>query len=164
MRSISSTVIVSAVGRKASLCSATRAQRSAARASRVPRFDRYAVVPVARNVWQQVERGSPAAAARRLIITRTRRRASARPVGLRPAGATLWKSGPSPRRARPPPALLVEPEPSPASLWEAHKEAEIHHEILGRQIGRWALPSVQATLLARHLRGDLPAYHPFVLP
>ena len=48
--------------------------------------------------------------------------------------------------------------------WEAHKEAEIRHQVLGRPIGRWALPSVQATLLARHLRGDLPAYPPFVLP
>ncbi len=48
--------------------------------------------------------------------------------------------------------------------WEEHKEAEIRHPLLGRQIGRWALPSVQATLLARHLRGDLPAYPPFVLP
>jgi len=44
--------------------------------------------------------------------------------------------------------------------WEAHKEAETHHQVLGRSIGRWALPSVQATLLARHLRGDLPAYPP----
>ena len=48
--------------------------------------------------------------------------------------------------------------------WEEHKEVEIHHQLLGRAIGRWALPSVQATLLARHLRGDLPAYPPFVLP
>ncbi len=48
--------------------------------------------------------------------------------------------------------------------WEAHKEAEIYHAISDRQIGRWALPSVQATLLARHLRGDLPAYPPFVMP
>ena len=47
--------------------------------------------------------------------------------------------------------------------WEEHKEAEIHHQLLGRPIGRWAVPSVQATLLARHLRGDLPAYPPFVL-
>ena len=47
--------------------------------------------------------------------------------------------------------------------WEAHKDAEVHHQVLGRSIGRWALPSVQATLLARHLRGDLPAYAPFVL-
>ena len=48
--------------------------------------------------------------------------------------------------------------------WEHHKEAEIYHGVSGRPIGRWALPSVQATLLARHLRGDLPAYPPFVLP
>ena len=47
--------------------------------------------------------------------------------------------------------------------WEAHKEAEIYHAISDRRIGRWALPSVQATLLARHLRGDLPAYPPFVM-
>ena len=48
--------------------------------------------------------------------------------------------------------------------WEAHKEVELEHRIVGRRVGRWALPSVQATLLARHLRGDLPAYPPFVLP
>ena len=48
--------------------------------------------------------------------------------------------------------------------WEAHKEVEIHHRVLDRPVGRWALPGVQATLLARHLRGDLPAYPPFVLP
>ena len=48
--------------------------------------------------------------------------------------------------------------------WEDHKEAEIPHRILGRPVGRWAIPSVQATLLARHLRGDLTAYPPFVLP
>ena len=48
--------------------------------------------------------------------------------------------------------------------WEEHKEVEIKHQLLLRPIGRWALPSIQATLLARHLRGDLPAYAPFVLP
>ncbi|WP_423930632.1 CRISPR-associated endonuclease Cas1 [Candidatus Palauibacter sp.] len=47
--------------------------------------------------------------------------------------------------------------------WERHKEAEMPHAVLDRSIGRWALPSVQATLLARHLRGDLPAYPPFVM-
>ncbi|MDE0100158.1 MAG: CRISPR-associated endonuclease Cas1 [Truepera sp.] len=49
-------------------------------------------------------------------------------------------------------------------VWEDHKETEIYHSVSGRKIGRWALPSVQATLLARHLRGDLPAYPPFVIP
>ena len=57
-----------------------------------PPFDRYAVIPVARNVWQHVEGGSLAAVARRLIIARTTRRCSARPVSQRPAGSTLWKS------------------------------------------------------------------------
>lgn len=47
--------------------------------------------------------------------------------------------------------------------WEEHKDTELHHRVLGRDVGRWALPSVQATLLARHLRGDLPDYPPFVL-
>ena len=48
--------------------------------------------------------------------------------------------------------------------WEEHKETEVRHQLLGRNVERWALPSVQSTLLARHLRGDLPAYPPFVLP
>ncbi len=48
--------------------------------------------------------------------------------------------------------------------WEDHKETEIPHRILGRPVGRWAIPSIQATLLARHLRGDLRHYPPFVLP
>ena len=47
--------------------------------------------------------------------------------------------------------------------WEDHKETELPHRILGRPVGRWAIPSVQATLLARHLRRDLAAYPPFVL-
>lgn len=47
--------------------------------------------------------------------------------------------------------------------WESHKETEVWHQILGRRVGRWALPSIQATLLARYLRGDLSAYPPFVL-
>ena len=47
--------------------------------------------------------------------------------------------------------------------WEQHKEKEIHHQLLGKKVERWALPTIQATLLARHLRGDLPSYPPFVL-
>ncbi len=47
--------------------------------------------------------------------------------------------------------------------WERHKESEVRHMVLRRPVGRWALPSIQATLLARHLRGDLPAYPPFVM-
>ena len=52
--------------------------------SSVPPFAKYAVIPVARNVWQQVVDGSSADAARRLIIARTTRRSSTRPVSRRP--------------------------------------------------------------------------------
>ena len=49
-------------------------------------------------------------------------------------------------------------------LWESHKETDVYHRVLGQTIQRWALPSIQATLLARHLRGDLPTYPPFLTP
>jgi CRISPR-associated protein Cas1 len=48
--------------------------------------------------------------------------------------------------------------------WEQAKQVELAHPVVGRAVERWALPSVQATLLARHLRGDLPTYPPFVIP
>ena len=47
-------------------------------------------------------------------------------------------------------------------LWESHKEMDVHHRVLGQSVQRWALPSVQATLFARHLRGDLSVYPPFL--
>ena len=47
--------------------------------------------------------------------------------------------------------------------WEEHKNTDHDHPILKRPVGRWALPTVQSTLMARYLRGDLPAYPPFVL-
>ena len=46
--------------------------------------------------------------------------------------------------------------------WEAHMERAVPHRILRRPVERWALPTVQATLMARHLRGDLRFYPPFV--
>ena len=46
-------------------------------------------------------------------------------------------------------------------LYEEYRNEEVEHPLLGRRIGRWALPTVQATLMARHLRGDLPLYPPF---
>ena len=52
-----------------------------------PPFYRYAVIPVARNVWQHIEGGRPAAVA--LIIASTTRRVNARPVSLSPARSTL---------------------------------------------------------------------------
>ena len=46
--------------------------------------------------------------------------------------------------------------------YEADKDRLVRHRLLGRDVPIWTLPTVQATLLARHLRGDLPAYAPFV--
>ena len=48
--------------------------------------------------------------------------------------------------------------------WESQKDVDYYHGALGHSVQRWALPSVQATLLARHLRGDLPVYPPFLIP
>jgi CRISPR-associated protein Cas1 len=47
--------------------------------------------------------------------------------------------------------------------YEDFKGEDVPHRLLGRSIPRWTLPSVQATLLARHLRGDLPVYPPYVI-
>jgi CRISPR-associated protein Cas1 len=46
--------------------------------------------------------------------------------------------------------------------WEEYRSEEVAHPLLGRRLPRAALPTVQATLMARHLRGDLTAYPPFV--
>jgi CRISP-associated protein Cas1 len=48
------------------------------------------------------------------------------------------------------------------TAYEEFKTVEIVHPLLVGPIPRSAVPLVQATLLARHLRGDLPAYPPFV--
>ena len=83
--------------------------------SRVPPFDRYAVIPVARNVWQHVEGGSPAAEVRRLIIARMeeRRLRLIEPglldVGVEGRGCPVVR-----RDVVPLAALLVEPQPPPA--------------------------------------------------
>jgi CRISPR-associated protein Cas1 len=49
------------------------------------------------------------------------------------------------------------------SAYESFKTEETPHRLLGRTVPRWTLPAVQATLLARHLRGDLPVYPPYVI-
>ena len=79
-------------GGRASSSSATRAPRSAARARGFPPFDRYAVIPVARNVWQHVEGGNPAATARRFTPR---------------AGCNSPRGG---RRLRPPPVAETPPD------------------------------------------------------
>lgn len=46
--------------------------------------------------------------------------------------------------------------------WEDYRLGKEHHPFLDRTVERWQLPSVQALLLARHLRGDLDAYPPWI--
>jgi len=47
-------------------------------------------------------------------------------------------------------------------LYDQYRSGDVEHRVLGRSVGRWMLPTVQATLLARHLRGDLPVYAPYL--
>lgn len=47
--------------------------------------------------------------------------------------------------------------------YEAFKSETMMHPLLDREVIRATLPSVQAILMARHLRGDLPAYPPFIM-
>jgi CRISPR-associated protein Cas1 len=46
--------------------------------------------------------------------------------------------------------------------WEAFRSEEVRHPLLERSVSRALVPKIQATLLARHLRGDLPDYAPYV--
>lgn len=46
--------------------------------------------------------------------------------------------------------------------YEDYRSDAIYHSLMDRRIERWSLPTLQATLLARHLRGDLRAYPPYV--
>lgn len=49
------------------------------------------------------------------------------------------------------------------SAYEEFKGEDVRHPLLDRTVPRWALPPIQATLMARHLRGDLSAYPPYVM-
>ncbi|MBS4024463.1 MAG: type I-C CRISPR-associated endonuclease Cas1 [Clostridia bacterium] len=48
------------------------------------------------------------------------------------------------------------------TAWQKRKQEEITHPFLNEKISIGLLPYVQALLLARHLRGDLDAYPPFL--
>lgn len=47
--------------------------------------------------------------------------------------------------------------------WQKRKQEEIMHPFLGEKIAIGLIPYAQAMLLARHLRGDLDAYPPFLM-
>ncbi|VGO22955.1 type I-C CRISPR-associated endonuclease Cas1c [Pontiella sulfatireligans] len=48
------------------------------------------------------------------------------------------------------------------NAWQKRKQEEITHPYLGEKCKVGLLPHLQAQLLARHLRGDLEAYPPFI--
>ena len=48
------------------------------------------------------------------------------------------------------------------ATWQKRKQEEITHPYLGEKCKVGLLPHLQAQLLARHLRGDLEAYPPFI--
>ncbi|RCG31429.1 type I-C CRISPR-associated endonuclease Cas1 [Sphaerisporangium album] len=47
--------------------------------------------------------------------------------------------------------------------WQSWKTKEWPHKLLGRKVTSSLLPVVQARLLARHIRGELPSYVPWTL-
>ena len=48
------------------------------------------------------------------------------------------------------------------TAYQKRKSEEVRHEVLDRSVPLGLLPHVQARLLARHLRGDMEAYLPYV--
>jgi len=47
--------------------------------------------------------------------------------------------------------------------YQKRKQEEVTHSIVGSKVPLGLIPHVQARLLARHLRGDVPSYQPFIL-
>ena len=47
--------------------------------------------------------------------------------------------------------------------WQNKKKETIQHPFLEEKVEIGLLPYIQSLLLARHLRGDLDAYPPFLL-
>jgi CRISPR-associated protein Cas1 len=47
--------------------------------------------------------------------------------------------------------------------FQERRREEVQHPVLGRKIPFGLVPHVQARLLARHLRGDLSTYPPFII-
>jgi CRISPR-associated protein Cas1 len=46
--------------------------------------------------------------------------------------------------------------------WQDRKKEELRHPFLGEAVSIGLIAHVQAQLLARHLRGDLDGYPPFI--
>jgi CRISPR-associated protein Cas1 len=48
------------------------------------------------------------------------------------------------------------------AAWQERKQDELTHPYVGEKMMIGLLPHVQARLLARHIRGELESYPPFV--
>lgn len=84
----------------------------------------------------------------RLALTLiNRKQVTAKDFEIRPGGATL---------------LNEEGRKTVVTAYQKRKQEEFHHPIIDEQTPFGLLPHVQARLLARHLRGDLEAYTPFL--
>ncbi len=46
--------------------------------------------------------------------------------------------------------------------YQNRKQEEVPHQIIGSKVPFGLIPHLQARLLARHLRGDVPSYQPFI--
>ena len=46
--------------------------------------------------------------------------------------------------------------------YQDRKQDEVQHRVVGKKIPMGLIPHIQARLLARHLRGDIPDYLPFL--
>lgn len=49
------------------------------------------------------------------------------------------------------------------SEWQKWKQREWSHQLLGRNVPAQLLPAVQARILSRHIRGELPSYVPWII-
>lgn len=47
--------------------------------------------------------------------------------------------------------------------WQQSKQRQWPHDLLGRRVPASLLPVVQARILARHIRGELPSYQPWLV-
>ncbi|MEM9007511.1 MAG: type I-C CRISPR-associated endonuclease Cas1c [Cyanobacteria bacterium P01_F01_bin.86] len=49
------------------------------------------------------------------------------------------------------------------TAYQKRKQDEVPHTVVGSKVPLGLIPHIQARLLARHLRGDIPHYQPFVM-
>ncbi len=47
--------------------------------------------------------------------------------------------------------------------YQKRKEEEVHHRVIDQKVPLGLIPYIQARLLARHLRGDLEEYPPYLV-